>query len=516
MKKFLQLLLCVIVLASVFSCAQPTSGSGEGDDSGSSGTVLLETDVPDAELRRLLEDILGKSFGQITDEDMAGIDSLSLNCDDYSVSDLTGIEYCTGLWGFYFWNSNITDYSELIYLDKLEVLTIRDSVLSDPSQLSSLTGLTTLYLYENEIDDLSFISGFSNLEKLKLGENPLDITDLSVITSVNFPNLEYLKLDNGYSPEPIDMNTDFDALCNILKSLDKLINLEMDDFYMGNVDFQTLYTKVLEPRKLEWENLALTDNDMGNSSLALLANLENLEILDLFANDITDLSAITGMTNLRVVSFEENEITDLAPLKTLYDNGGLRADSDANVAELNIELCNLDLRTGTANKEIIDYLVSGGVSVTYTDGNAVDSTTPATSFGENLTLTGTITQAFNTNSFTVISSYSHGGTDYILKELINGNTYDTDTGTGAVLSLSRGPADATDCPLITSWGGITTTNPDAKLGQVEVRHVDGIFQFFTAISTVLPTAGMIITILRKRQHCPVRFQLPVKAISMTI
>ncbi len=60
-------------------------------------------------------------------------------------------------------------------------------------------------------------------------------------------------------------------------------------------------------------------------------------------------------------------MADPTPLRTLYENGAFHL---AGLIELTG--MGLDLRPGTPNRDIIDYLVTNGVSVDYRDGNTVE------------------------------------------------------------------------------------------------------------------------------------------------
>lgn len=357
--------------------------------------VLTTADVPDANLRSVFENKTGKAFGQITDLDLALLDWIDLEGEDFIYSDLTGIEYCTGLISLGIDSTDITDFTLLANLTHLEELFLDGNNISDISFLSgltllreldirwnqissiatlaNLTNLESLEVDNNNIDDLSVLSQLSNLRFLSLGENPLDVSDLSVLSTYSYPDLWGLRLSNRYDlgggSNPINLNTDLTGLLNILDDLDSLSYLLMDDFYMNDSQFSSLYTQVLAPRSLEWSELKITDSDLTNASLPSIANLSNLKCLDLFANNITELSALEGMINLSELALAENEFTDLTPLETMYNNGAFRDDGSWDENEIDIRDCNLELWPGSPNRNIVDSLIGNSVSVVYEQGN---------------------------------------------------------------------------------------------------------------------------------------------------
>ena len=62
--------------------------------------------------------------------------------------------------------------------------------------------------------------------------------------------------------------------------------------------------------------------------MAAVANLTNLNSLDLSGNSISDLSAVAGLTNLLELYLAKNAISDLSPLVA---NTGLGADTEIDV-----------------------------------------------------------------------------------------------------------------------------------------------------------------------------------------
>ncbi|WP_448516679.1 leucine-rich repeat domain-containing protein, partial [Pseudothermotoga sp.] len=88
-----------------------------------------------------------------------------------------------------------------------------------------------------------------------------------------------------------------------------------------------------------------------------LANLVNMEWLDLSNNQISDIGPLANLTNLKWLILNNNQVSDISPLVT---NTGL------GKGEL-VELRNnpLDLSPGSDDMQNIEALRSRGVIVRY-------------------------------------------------------------------------------------------------------------------------------------------------------
>src|SRR5690606_5662162 len=64
---------------------------------------------------------------------------------------------------------------------------------------------------------------------------------------------------------------------------------------------------------------ALAAGGRGISDLTGLEYAQNLRVLDLSGNDLTDIDALSGLTALRELYLEDNAISDLGPLSFLRD-----------------------------------------------------------------------------------------------------------------------------------------------------------------------------------------------------
>ena len=228
---------------------------GVVDCGSGSGSTLVS--IPDANLRAVVEDSLGKARGApITQAEMATL--TRLEAPNSNISDLTGLEFAIRL-----------SYLTLgrVYVGGED--NVNRNEISDLSPLSNLTRLTNLNLANNDISDLSPLSNLTNLTRLDLALNG-GISDLSPLS--NLTNLTALGLES-----------------NSIEVLSPLSNL----------------TRLTD--------LRLARNYI--SDLSPLSNLTRLTRLNLVLNgSIRDLSPLSNLTRLTDLDLIENSISDLSPL----------------------------------------------------------------------------------------------------------------------------------------------------------------------------------------------------------
>ena len=121
-------------------------------------------EIPDANLRAVISDSLGKASGEtITRADKATLTRINAGWDN--ITDLTGLEYATNLTRLSLSRNQISDIAVLSGLTKLTHLWLDVDRISDIAVLSGLTKLTELYLRDNQISDsdIAVLSRLTNL-----------------------------------------------------------------------------------------------------------------------------------------------------------------------------------------------------------------------------------------------------------------------------------------------------------------------------------------------------------------
>ena len=310
-------------------------------------------DIPDAALRRALEEALGKEEdAPITRGDMASLDDLTI---DGGVDQLTGLEHAINLVDLVCDKGGVTDLTPLAELRSLTQLSLQFNAISDIGPLSELDSLTSLNLHGNGIADIVPLAKLISLTELYLGDN--DITDIRVVAELR--SLTRLSLrDNAVSDiTPLAelrsltyLGLDYNAIVDIaplaeLRSLTWL-NLSYNAisdigpiaelrslwglFLHGNPISDTMPLAGLEALNA----LGLGDNGMAD--IAFLAELRSLTWLWLRGNAIADIHALAVLEALETLNLRNNAISDIAPLASLESltNLDLRVNDVADVAPL--------------------------------------------------------------------------------------------------------------------------------------------------------------------------------------
>ena len=291
-------------------------------NAGSGGVIVT---IPDDSLRAVIADSLGKASGEaVTAAEMATL--TRLEAPNSNISDLTGLEFATGLTylglGYEYtytggrlgWiNSNeISNLSPLSGLPNLTWLDLGDTNISDVSALSGLPNLTVLRLGYNNIsdEDVSVLSGLTNLTRLELYGNR--ISDVSALSGL--PNLTWLDLgDNSISDVSV---------------LSGLPNLTVLILYVNRISDVSVLSGLTNLTWLDLGNNRLSDEDMS-----VLSGLTNLTGLYLYNNSISDVSVLSGLTNLIWLRLGYNNISDVSALSGLSNLTGLRLGYN-NISDL--------------------------------------------------------------------------------------------------------------------------------------------------------------------------------------
>ena len=249
-------------------------------------------DIPDANLRAVIEEALGKARGDmITAEDMATL--TQLHAEHMGIRDITGLEFAKNLTALYLTHNALSDISPLAALTKLREIGIGHNPLSDISPLVVLTELRHIRLHDTEVSDLSPLAALSDLEELNVSATRIS----SLAPLAGLKNLQ--KLDTVHS-DITDLSP--------LSGLTNLTRLRLYDVKATDLSPLKGLTK------LRWLGLTHTDNISDLSPLSGLTDLERLALSD---TEISDISVLSGLVNLETLILNENRIVDVSPLTSL-------------------------------------------------------------------------------------------------------------------------------------------------------------------------------------------------------
>lgn len=284
--------------------------------------------------------LIPQDVNEITAKTAAQIQFLEL--DKQGISDLSGLEYFTGLERLKLQGNQIQDLKPLQNLTHLTELWLRKNKVTDLTPLQGLTELKTLLLTDNLIEDLEPIEGLNKLQMLDLRDNQID--DLTPLKDLH--NLTVLDVsDNGFG--------DLTAL----EGLSKLQYLQANDNDLLELpDFKNL----TELYDLRLDNNRITD-------LTPLKGLAKLNYISLSNNQVSDLTPLQDLKALTGVWITNNQLADLTPLEKLpklqsehsdYTSQKISLSSDQEEVELPLK-----------NSKDLSFRVQGGDAVgTVADG----------------------------------------------------------------------------------------------------------------------------------------------------
>ena len=339
----MKLLASVLVLAVAVSSCQLISkflpDPGPGDHA-----LQIMTDyptaIPDAALRTSIEKALGKSFGAITYGDL---DTLTWLSGSGGVSSLQGISLLTHLTGIGVFFQNVTDLKPL----------------------KTMTQLHELWLQGNQITSLTPIAGLSGLTNLFVSDNPIPVSNVqSVVTLAHFPSLSGIGVG--------DANNRLTATqaSNLLKPFqDQLNKLTLFHSAVGT-DWSNFWTNVLSPQASTFAFLNLGDDSLADAAIDNIKTMTNLSFLYLQGNSLTTVAGLSTLHKLTDVNVSYNSLADISVFQTLYDAGAFHQSDWAEGIFLDVTNNGMDMWTGSANADVVDYLTGNGVTVNATDGNS--------------------------------------------------------------------------------------------------------------------------------------------------
>ena len=215
-----------------------------------------------------------------------------LEVDAKNVSDLTALEYCTGLTRLCLCDNQIDDILPVANLTGLTYLDLSGNQIGDMSPVANLTGLTYLDLSGNQIDDMSPVANLTSLTYLDLSGN--QISDVSAL--IGLARLRQLYLSGNHISDIL-----------ALASLTGLRELYLSHNQISDISVLGSLTGL--------RDLYLSHNQI--SDILVLGSLTSLRDLHLSGNHISDVSALTSLTGLRDLSLGDNQIDDISPLANL-------------------------------------------------------------------------------------------------------------------------------------------------------------------------------------------------------
>ena len=379
-------------------------------DAGSAAGTIADDDgeftIPDVELRGNVLRALGKDADEpITVDDMATLTELVVGG-----SDLTGLEFATGLLSLTIVSSPDRFASDLSSVGHLPALRFLHAISWPGEDLEPLRGLETLRTLDlrwGAVADLSPLAGLTELRHLVLDgafwidgcSERGDVSDLSPLSGLVKLRELHLRCNRVADLTPLSGMTGLRQLWVPGNALAGLAGLEyMPSLWLLALDGNPLtdLSPIRGLTELTWLTLtgaSITDlsplsgmtnmsilklaNNGGISNISALQSMRSCGNLDLSGNEISDLSPLQDLEAMRTLDLRQNRISELSPLSglalsRLYLDGNLIED----VSPLsNIPLAWLSLR-GNLIENIAPLGGIGSLTHLWLDGNAISDIGP--------------------------------------------------------------------------------------------------------------------------------------------
>ena len=282
-----------------------------------------------------------------------------LDLENTSITDLSFLHSLGALTRLSLKGSGIVDVSPLEHLVNLTNLGLQSNSIVDVSPLRSLVNLTILALQSNSIVDVSPLVDLVNLTYLGLFDNPiLDTSPLYPFTQQDPP----VDIDIEVMEAVIVEVPDTRLASELRRELGLASDADITSGDMARLTFLTvspgwvlkdltgleyainltrLYSHRTDPLS-ETESLSdlsllegltsLTYLSIGGyyhlTDISPLADLVNLEVLNLGWNNISDLTVLSGLSNLTHLYLRNNNISDVSALEDLTNLSELRLEGN--------------------------------------------------------------------------------------------------------------------------------------------------------------------------------------------
>lgn len=287
------------------------------------------------------------------------------------ITDITGLEYFTGLSGVNLANNSIASVTGLDQIPGLISLDLSDNQIST-IDLSANTALTTIRLGTNQLTAVGGINGLLettlfSVTDLDISNNnftTLDTSGLISLDGLNIANNSIAVLDLSNNTRLASLN----AAGNGLSSLDLSSNDELRELNLANNSFTSIAPNsnlVLpdDPMNFQLEVLNISNNQLGNIAAADWARLTYLLSLNVSNNtnlSSMNISPLVNLESLTATNLAQDPVTGFTSLNTNF-NPNLTYVNLADNAISRVDLSSVSGVTFTNNTNIVSLNLSGNL-----------------------------------------------------------------------------------------------------------------------------------------------------------
>jgi len=222
--------------------------------------------ITDPNLETAIRAAIGIPEDTIYPSDLKEIEELEAS--GQGITDLTGLEYCTGLTELYLYANQIDDISPVANLTSLGELYLSGSQISDISSLANLTSLRELYLSGNQISDISSLASLTSMTELNLSGNQIsDISSLANLTSLTYLSLSSNQIRDISPLASLTSLGDLSLGGNQIRDISPLANLtSLTLLNLSDNQISDIEPLVDNPGLSQGDKVYLLNNPLSSSS----------------------------------------------------------------------------------------------------------------------------------------------------------------------------------------------------------------------------------------------------------
>lgn len=244
---------------------------------------------------------------------------------------IDGLKFCENLKRLTLDNMHIDNMKRINELsDSLESLNLDVNNISKIEGVENKTRIVNLSIANNEITKITGVENLTNLETINLANNNIsDITPLksnSLLMNLDLKGNKGIDGNrNNYTGEKLE------ALNKISEILDRggSINLDADKLSLfrnyTKLDFTNCGLVTLESLEgfTELKSLGLRGNNLAledEKSRQILSSMTKLQKLDLYGNEVTNVTAINNLKSLKELILGGNNKVNLTEMEDIISN----------------------------------------------------------------------------------------------------------------------------------------------------------------------------------------------------
>lgn len=287
--------------------------------------------------------VLYLSGTQVSDisvlEKLTNLQELHLSHTSVSDIDISVLGNLINLQKLYITGTRVSDIRALASIINLQELGLSGTKVSDIRALANFKKLRKLYLFNTPVSDISALLNLTNLQELYLYATHVSNEDVFSIFSQDENGSLFITLKDGSK-----------AMCtNRVVVAKGAGELSFEEQIAAAHEF--LRENGLSEDRLKVdrtsETLKLYLSGTKVSDISALANLTNLQVLDLTGTLVSDISVLENLTNLQKLYLSNTRVFDISSLEKLtnlqelYLSATLVSDISALASLTNLQVLNL-------------------------------------------------------------------------------------------------------------------------------------------------------------------------------